>query len=61
MKTAENGSAPTSGIGTSISKDSTWRPKALRRTVTSIPPIVSWCGAASRIRSASRIMPAQDP
>ena len=45
----------------SASKESTCRPKALRRTVTSSPPIVSWSGGASRIRSASRIIPAHEP
>ena len=46
---------------TSASKESTCRPKALRRTVTSSPPMVCWSGRPSRIRSASRIIPAQDP
>ena len=45
----------------SASNESTWRPKALRRTTTSRPPIVSWSAVPPSIRSASRIMPAQVP
>ena len=46
---------------TSPSNESTWRPKALRRTVMSSPPRVSWPAVPSSIRSASRIIPAQVP
>ncbi len=46
---------------TSPSNESTWRPNALRRTVMSRPPRVSWSAVPSSIRSASRIMPAQVP
>ena len=44
-----------------VSKESTCRPKALRRTVMSRPPRVSWPSMPSSMRSASRIMPAQVP
>ena len=45
----------------SPSKESTWRPNALRRTVMSSPPSVSWSAVPSSIRSASMIIPAQVP
>ena len=60
MKTACTGSASPANAR-SPSKESTCRPNALRRTVTSSPPIVSWPGTPSSIRSASRIIPAQVP
>ena len=45
----------------SSSKESTCRPNALRRTVMSRPPSVSWPATPSSTRSASRIIPAQVP
>ena len=61
MKTACTGPPSRCAKSTSVSKESTCRPKALRRTVMSMPPSVSWSGLPSTIRSASRIIPAQDP
>ena len=46
MSTAWNGS-DMPAKSTSVSQESTWRPKALRRTVTSSPPTVSWPGGAA--------------
>ena len=45
----------------SLSNESTCRPNALRRTVMSMPPNVSWPATPSASRSASMIIPAQDP
>ena len=59
MKTASN--SPTPSTVTEPSNESTWRPKALRRTVMSMPPRPTWSGGASSTRSASRIIPAHDP
>ena len=61
MKTARMGPPPIARMCRSSSKESTWRPKALRRTVMSSPPSVCWSARPSVIRSASMIMPAQDP
>src|SRR5690606_31953169 len=61
MKTASPGPPSTPVISTVPSKEATWRPKALRRTVMSMPPMVCWPGAPSARRSASMIMPAQVP
>ena len=61
MKTACSGPSARPATSTSASNESTWRPNALRRTVMSIPPRSRWSGGASRIRSASMIMPAQEP
>ncbi len=61
MKTACTGSPSRWAKSTSVSNESTCRPKALRRTVMSMPPSVSWSGRPSTMRSASRIIPAQDP
>ena len=44
MKTACSGPSPIPSMARSASKESTCRPKALRRTVTSRPPTVSWSG-----------------
>ena len=60
MNTAWNGSA-NPATSRSASKESTWRPKALRRTTTSRPPMVSWPAVPPSMRSASRIIPAQVP
>ena len=60
MNTACTGSSRPAKA-TSPSNESTWRPKALRRTVMSSPPRVSWSGVPSSIRSASMIIPAQVP
>ena len=58
MKTAWTGRvAEHRASSRSASKESTWRPNALRRTVTSRPPMVSWSGRPPSIRSASMIMP----
>src|SRR5215218_5388776 len=61
MKTACTGPPATPSKAMSDSNESTCRPNALRRTVASRPPTVSWSVGASRIRSASRIIPAQEP
>ncbi len=64
MNTARSGcpAAPASPrTSMSLSNESTWRPKALRRTVMSIPPKVSWPPIPSSSRSASMIIPAQEP
>ena len=65
MNTAVNGAPAIPSIATGSSKDSTCRPKALRRTVMSMPPKVSCTpsqpAAGLAIRSASRIMPAHEP
>ena len=61
MNTAVSGPPGTPASGTRDSKDSACRPNALRRTVTSSPPIVDWSGGASSSRSASRTSPAQVP
>src|SRR3954451_7522773 len=61
MKTAWTSPPSSPSNAMSDSKESTCRPNALRRTVTSRPPTVSWSGGASRIRSASMIIPAQEP
>ena len=61
MKTASKGSSPIPSTLTRASNDSVWRPKALRRTVMSIPPTVLWSSVPPRISSASMIMPAQVP
>src|SRR5258708_11169495 len=45
----------------SLSNESTWRPNAFRRTVMSIPPTVSCPSVPSARRSASMIIPAQEP
>src|SRR3954452_6296789 len=60
MNTACTGSSRPAKV-TWPSKESTWRPNALRRTVMWSPPSVSWSGVPSSIRSASMIMPAQVP
>ena len=60
MNTACTGSS-SPAKSRSSSKESTCRPKALRRTVMSMPPSVSWPTTPSSIRSASRIMPAHVP
>jgi hypothetical protein len=62
MNTAWNGPPSIRSMSTSSSKESTWRPNALRRTVTSMPPIVSSSGEPPpSMRSASRIIPAHEP
>ena len=61
MNTARKGCSPTTGMSRSASKESTCRPKALRRTMTSRPPMTSWSGLASVTVSASMIIPAHDP
>src|SRR5215475_6894263 len=69
MNTARNGACRPGAPGgpaipvmpMSLSKESTWRPNAFRRTVMSIPPTVSWPSTPSSRRSASMIIPAQDP
>ena len=63
MKTAGTGSPPSPAPDscTRDSNESTCRPNALRRTVTSSPPRVCWPAGASSRRSASRIIPAQEP
>src|SRR3954453_20976305 len=61
MNTACTGPPSIPSRPTSDSKESTCRPNALRRTVTSMPPRVCWSGGASTSRSASRIIPAQEP
>ncbi len=61
MKTACTGRPAESGTARSVSNESIWLPKALRRTVTSSPPKVSWPAMPSVIRSASRISPAHVP
>ena len=45
----------------SASNESTWRPKAFRRTTMSMPPMVCWSGRPPSSRSASMIMPAHEP
>src|SRR3954447_24802601 len=57
--TAPSPSTPAKSM--SPSHESTCRPKALRRTVMSIPPMPTWSAVPSTTRSASRIMPAHDP
>src|SRR2546423_871769 len=60
MKTpVSSPSMPSNAIGSS--KDSVCRPKALRRTVIGRPPKVCCPAAASTIRSAIMIIPAQVP
>src|ERR1700689_2730045 len=64
MKTACSGPAPAPGRPDSVisrSKESTWRPNAFLRTVMSMPPKVCWPATPSTSRSASMIIPAQDP
>src|SRR5216683_2416034 len=61
MNTARNAEPGTPASVISLSNESTWRPKALRRTVMSIPPNVSCPLMPSTSRSASMIMPAQEP
>src|SRR5919112_4748339 len=61
MKTARTGSPSTPATCRSSSKESTCRPKALRRTVMSMPPKVCWSARPSSTRSASRIIPAHAP
>ncbi len=61
MNTARTGSPGTPSNRRSVSKESTWRPNALRRTTTSSPPSWRWSGRPSRISDASRIIPAHDP
>ena len=41
MKAARTGGGPSAGTSRSVSKEAISPPKALRRTVTSRPPIVS--------------------
>src|SRR4051794_8352044 len=61
MNTACTDPPSTPSSDRSASKLSTCRPKALRRPVTSSPPMVCWSPGASSSRSASRIIPAQEP
>jgi len=61
MKTAWNGPPARPATSRSASNESTWRPKALRRTVMSMPPRVCWSSRPPSTRSASRIMPAHEP
>src|SRR6185437_14574854 len=52
---------PSSRSATSRSKESTWRPKALRLAVMTMPPKVCWPATPSWRRSASMISPAHEP
>src|SRR5262249_44062533 len=64
INTARNGGSGGLAIPSrrmSLSNESTWRPNALRRTVIAIPPRVSWPSTPSSSRSASMIIPAQEP
>src|SRR6202000_966874 len=61
MNTARSGGPAIPVSVMSDSNESTWRPNALRRTVMSIPPNVCCPVAPSTRRSASMIMPAQEP
>src|SRR5262249_41849239 len=61
MKTARNGAPATPPRLISLPTEPPGRPTAFRRTVMSIPPTVSWPGTPSSRRSASMIIPAQDP
>src|SRR6185437_12490171 len=64
INTARNGGSGGLAIPSrqmSLSNESTWRPNALRRTVIAIPPRVSWPSIPSSSRSASMIIPAQEP
>jgi pyridoxal 5'-phosphate synthase pdxS subunit len=61
MNVACTGRSPRSGTSSSVSNDSVWRPKALRRTSRSIPPNDSWPSILSSTVSASRMSPAHVP
>src|SRR6202000_3148526 len=61
MNTARSGGAAIDVSEMSDSNESPCRPNAFRRTVMSIPPNVCCPATPSTRRSASMIMPAQDP
>src|ERR1700730_11327857 len=61
MNTARNAEPGTPASVISLSNEATWRPEAVRRTVMSIPPNASCPLMPSPSRSASMIMPAQEP
>src|SRR5579859_3442978 len=64
MNTARSGAASGDGrpdSSMSCSNESTCRPNAFLRTVMSMPPNVCWPATPSASRSASMIIPAQDP
>ncbi len=61
MKTACSGPPGMPVISTGASKESTCRPKALRRTVIAMPSKPRWSGRPSSTSAANMIMPAQEP
>src|SRR5436190_9173793 len=61
MRTAVIGRPGSGNHSTTRSDESTCRPNALRRTVTSRPPTPTCSAVPSSTRSASRIIPAQEP
>ena len=61
MNTAWTGAPSSPSTAMSASNESTWRPKALRRTPMSMAPKQRWSGRPSRMSRPSRIMPAQVP
>src|SRR5690606_27160678 len=61
MNTARTGPPSSPSTARSASKESTWRPNALRRTAMSIAPKQRWSGRPSSTSAPRRIMPAQVP
>src|SRR5690606_778904 len=61
MNTACTAGSPSCGMSRSVSNESFWLPKALRRTATSSPPKLCCPSMASSTESASRISPAHVP
>src|SRR5690606_14836059 len=61
MNTACTAGSPSCGMSRSVSNESFWLPKALRRTATSSPPKLCCPSMASSTESASRINPAHVP